>query len=273
MIETEQIGEVRRFRMARTILGRGIYFTGAYLVDGLMVDTGCVYSADELARSVSGLQVRMVVNTHSHEDHVGANAALQARFNADLFAHPEALPYLADPRKRRLKPYQIFFWGYPHPSNGQPLGEVIETDRYRFQVIHTPGHSPDHVCLYEPNQRWLFTGDAYVGGKDRALRRDFHIWQIIDSLKKLAALGAETLFTGSGTVRRNGHEELVNKIAYLEDMGGRVLDLLKQGWSYRGICRKLLGPEMWITYITQGNYSGMNLVRSYIEEKPDSGRI
>ena len=38
------------------------------------------------------------------------------------------------------------------------------------KVIHTPGHCSNHLCLYEPNKGWLFTGDLFVGGKDRALR-------------------------------------------------------------------------------------------------------
>ena len=44
-----------------------------------------------------------------------------------------------------------------------------------FQVIYTPGHSPDHICLFEHKHGWLFTGDLFVGGMDRALRVDYDV--------------------------------------------------------------------------------------------------
>ncbi len=266
MIDIEQIGEVKRFRLGRTLWGRVWYFTGAYWVDGLVVDTGCAYTVQELASALHGSTVDRIVNTHSHEDHIAGNAALQEEFRAEILAHPDAVPFLADPRQRRLRPYQLVLWGYPAPSKASAIGEVIESRHLSFQVIHTPGHSPDHICLYEPERGWLFTGDAYVGGRDRALRLDYNIWQIIESLKKLASLSPKVPFAGSGTVRFDAGEELSFKIEYLEETGARVLKLHKEGWSRRRIRASVLGQEMPIAYLTLGNFSGRNLVRSYIED-------
>jgi len=268
MIEVEQIGEVRKFRLARTISGRGLYFTAAYWVDGLMVDTGCAYTVHELLESLDDLPVRCIVNTHSHEDHIAGNAALQAKFGADVLAHPEALPILTQPRKRRLRPYQLVMWGYPEPSDGTAIGDFVQTERHRFEVMLTPGHSSDHICLYEPKEGWLFTGDVYVGGRDRALRLDYNVWQIIDSLKDLASLDVKILFPGSGTTRVSPRSELMRKIKYLEETGQQVLALHRQGWSRRRIRRRLFGGEMPIAYYTLGHFSGRNLVRSYIEDRP-----
>lgn len=268
MIEIEQIGPVKKLRLARTIAGRGLYFTAAYFVHGLLVDTGCSYTVGELVNALQGFRVDWIVNTHSHEDHVAGNAALQRRFEADVLAHPLALPILSNPRLKRLRPYQLVMWGYPEPSQGRAIEESVETGDHVFRVIQTPGHSPDHICLYEPNEGWLFTGDAYIGGRDRGLRRDYNIWQIIDSLKKLKALGPAILFPGSGSVRKDPAEELASKIQYLEDVGGRVLELHQQGWGRRRIRRTLLGKEESIAYFTLGNFSGRNLIRSYIEDLP-----
>ena len=273
MIQIEQIGEIRKFRLARAIAGRGLYFTAAYWVDGLMVDTGCAHTVRELLQALDDLQVLWIVNTHSHEDHIAGNGRLQAKFRSEIFAHPQALPILEQPRRNRLRPYQLLMWGYPEPSHGKEIGEFLETERHRFEVIHTPGHSPDHICLYEPKQGWLFTGDVYVGGRDRALRLDYNVWQIIDSLKRLASLEVEILFPGSGTPRVSPHEELSRKIRYLEGTGERVLELHRQGWSRRRIRRRLFGREMPIAYITLGHFSGANLVRSYIEDWPGNAKI
>ena len=145
MLKTTTYNDVTRFDLARTLAGRGRYWTSAYLVDGLMVDTGCAFSAPELVEALSETPLVGIVNTHSHEDHIGANGCLQRqRDGLEIRAHPLALPVLADPRGRQpLHPYQRVLWGWPEPSRGCPLsdGEVIETKRYRSQAICTPGHS------------------------------------------------------------------------------------------------------------------------------------
>lgn len=269
MIQVEQINAVRKFRMSRSILDMSFYFTTAYWVDGMMVDTGCAYTVQELVASLKGYQVDCIVNTHSHEDHIAGNAALQKIYGADVLAHPMALPVLADPRRRQpLHPYRYLMWGYPDTSLGKAIGEFVETNHHRFEIIHTPGHSPDHICLHEPDKGWLFSGDLFVGGQDRALRAGYNIWLIIASLEKVAALDTFILFPGSGTVRQNPHNEIVRKIEYLKELGERILALYRQGLSYGQIRRKLLGAEMPIAYFTLGHFNGKNLVRSYIEDRP-----
>lgn len=269
MIQVEQINAVRKFRMSRSILDMSFYFTTAYWVDGMMVDTGCAYTVQELVASLKGYQVDCIVNTHSHEDHIAGNAALQKIYGADVLAHPMALPVLADPRRRQpLHPYRYLIWGYPDTSLGKAIGEFVETNHHRFEIIHTPGHSPDHICLHEPDKGWLFSGDLFVGGQDRALRAGYNIWLIIASLEKVAALDTFILFPGSGTVRQNPHNEIVRKIEYLKELGERILALYRQGLSYGQIRRKLLGAEMPIAYFTLGHFNGKNLVRSYIEDRP-----
>jgi len=267
MLKIETIGPVTKIKLARALFGRPVYFTAAYWVDGLLIDTGCAYTEGEITRALEGLPVERVVNTHSHEDHIGANAALQEKRSAEIVAHPLALPVLANPRDNQpLQPYRRIFWGYPRPSEGQPIGETVETEHYRFQVIHTPGHSPDHICLYEPDEGWLFSGDLYIGGRDRALRTDYDIWAIIDSLKGIAPLGISRLFPGSGTVREDPREDLLEKIHYLEETGRRVRELCQQGLSLRQIARRIFGPELLIAYVTLGHFSGKCLVESYLRK-------
>ena len=268
MIQIDQIDKVRKFRLARAILGRGYYFTSCYWVDGLMIDTGCSHTVGELVSSLEGLGLHSIVNTHSHEDHIGANAILHEKYGADILAHPLALPFLADPRKRVLHLYQRVMWGYPTPSSGSAVGNLIETENFRFEVIHTPGHSEDHICLYERDEGWLFTGDAFIGGRDHALRDDYDIWRIIASLKKIAGLKTALLFPGSGNLRKSPTVEIKKKIEYLEELGDRVLALHSKGRGYRGIYRELFGREKLLTYITLGHFSGKKLIRSYIMDQP-----
>jgi len=208
--------------------------------------------------------VERVVNTHCHEDHIGANAAVHDAFNCPIQAHPDALPVLHNPRIERLQPYRLLFWGWPEPCEATPLGEWVETPQHRLQVIHTPGHSPDHVCFFEPERGWLFSGDTYIGGRDRALRAGYDIHGIIASLKKLAELPVETIFSGSGSVHTEAAQRLRDKIEYLEELGERIRALHDQGLTQRRIRRQLLGREMPIAYITLGHFSSRHLVESYL---------
>lgn len=239
MLKVTAFGDVFRFDSARSIMGRGRYWTSAYLVDGLLIDTGCAYAAKELLDELED-PPEGILNTHSHEDHIGANGPLQRRC-PDLVVriHPAGLPVIADPRVNQpLHPYRRLYWGWPEPSRGLPLagGETIRTENYAFEVLYTPGHSIDHVCFYEPNQGWLFSGDLYVGGREKALRIDYDIWKIIDSLKMVGHLPLTMLFPGAARVRSDPSE------------------------------RVLFGGPMQVEWMTLGHFSRKGLVRSFLHQ-------
>jgi hypothetical protein len=117
---------------------------------------------------------------------------------------------------------------------------------------------------YEPDEGWLFSGDLYIGGRDRALRADYNICTIIESLKEIAPLGISRLFPGSGTVHENPSKDLLEKIDYLEESSRRVRELYQRGLRPRQIARRIFGPELLIAYITLGHFSGKYLVKSYL---------
>ncbi len=266
MILVKTIGPVKIFRMGRDILpGKAFYFTSAYLVDGLLIDAGNHHQKREFLKALDRAPIHTLVNTHSHEDHIGANGALERR-GVKLKAHPEALPILRDPSLLKMGFYRRFFWGIPEPSEASPVGERVETDRYSFQVIETPGHSPDHIALYEPSEGWLFCGDAYVGGRDVAYRKVYRPRLMIESLRKLASLEISYLFPGSGTVHENGREKILAKLESLEELRERILELHQQGLPPRAIARKIVGREPLITWVTFGDFSALNLVECFLRD-------
>ncbi len=266
MIQTEQIGAVTKFRLARGFFRRPAYWTAAYFVDGLLVDTGCHFTARELCAALRRQTVRFIVNTHHHEDHIGANAQIAREHGATIYAHPLALPYLRDPALIRMQLYRRIFWGWPVPSEGREAPPEIATEHHRFRVIHAPGHSPDHLLIYEPGEGWAFTGDLFIGGKDRAYRPDYDIRATLDSLRHLASLDISYLFPGSGSVRPNPRREILDKIAYLEELQARIRQLHDRGWDEKRIARALFGREGTLTYLTGGHFSSVNLVRVFLRD-------
>jgi len=269
MLEIRQYDGVTRFEMARSLPGCWRYWTVAYHIDGMMVDTGCAHTAAELTAALQDRPLHRIVITHAHEDHIGGNRFLQnLDSNLEFLAHPLALPILADPRHTlSLQLYRRLFWGWPESSQGVSLadGDRIETEHHTFEVVYTPGHCPDHICLYEPDRGWLFTGDLFTGGQDRVLCSDYDLWQIIESLKRIAALPAAMLFPGCARVRDDPAQSLATKIAYLEELGGRVLDLRKQGWGVDEIARKVLGGPLPVEFITLGHFSRRSMVLAYLK--------
>ena len=271
MLKITSFGKITRIDTARSFAGRGYYWTTAYLVDGLLVDSGCAASADELVAALKDSTIKHIINTHSHEDHIGANGFLQEdRTGLEILAHPSALRILANPREeQQLQLYRRLIWGWPKSSQAVAVsdGEVIKTSNHRFRVIYTPGHSPDHLCLYEPDEGWLFTGDLFNGSKDRAIRMDTDIWGIIASLKKIYDLSLSCLYPGCARVRDNPRQELSQKIVYLEEMGEKVLFLHRKGMSRSDIIKTLFPGIMLVELITMGHFSRWGFVNAFLQNK------
>jgi glyoxylase-like metal-dependent hydrolase (beta-lactamase superfamily II) len=273
MIKLTRLDGLTRIDSARTMLGRGYYWTTCYLLDDLLIDTGCAHTAPELACALHSQPLATIANTHTHEDHIGANGLLQSRHvDLQVYAHPLALPVLENPHLAQpLHPYRKLFWGWPTPCAARSVvdGERIQTKNFCLQVIYTPGHSQDHICFFEEQRGWLFSGDLYNGSRDRALRAGYDIWEIIASLKRAAALPAKVLFPGCARVRENALRVLQDKIDYLEEKGEQVLALHQKGMSVPAVARTLFGGPMLVELLTLGQFSRSRLVLAYLRLNAD----
>lgn len=257
-----------RFLMARRLFGKNFYRAACYWVDGLLVDTGIHWRRTDLARALADRSVDAIVNTHSHEDHIGANGLIQRARGVPVFAHEAALPILAVPRTLRLLPYQRFFFGEPSASRGIPLGDCIRTERHLFRVIPTPGHSPDHVVFFEETGGWLFSGDAYIGGLDRVSRGSYDVPAMMRTFRALASLQAEVMFTGAGNVARRPSRKFERKLSYYEELAGRIAALRREGLGVPEIARRLFPGDRSVRLATSGDFSAEKLVRPFFEQVP-----
>jgi glyoxylase-like metal-dependent hydrolase (beta-lactamase superfamily II) len=101
------------------------------------------------------LCVKLILNTHGHYDHVGANGPIQRATGAPIAIHPEDRPILEITRS----------WGVvdsPNPDQALYDGEILVLGQLRFVVWHTPGHSPGGVCLV--GEGVVFSGDTLFLG-------------------------------------------------------------------------------------------------------------
>lgn len=190
--------EQRPFPDANTLLVRGRR--------PALVDSGFVGHARETldwVRAQAG-HVELVVNTHWHSDHVGANALLQGVGAGIAASIPDAqalsrrdpgccsAEYLDQP----VAAYRV----------DEPLddGQVLRLGDTDWEVISTPGHTPGHLSLWQPDERLLVVGDALsdydVGWVNTALDGPDATSTAVASLQRLVGLAPRVLLPAHGPI-------------------------------------------------------------------------
>lgn len=177
----------------------------AYLIEGpdraLLVDTLMgIGGIGDVVRNLTELPV-IVVNTHSHRDHTGGNGEFDeiwamdtgfTRRNAAAVANDAArrricpgvlareLPPGVDPERFAIPAFEI--------SRHITDGEVIDLGGRRIEVIATPGHTPDSICLLDREEGLLLTGDTFYEGPVYLFSPETDMEAYDRSVEKLASL-------------------------------------------------------------------------------------
>jgi glyoxylase-like metal-dependent hydrolase (beta-lactamase superfamily II) len=262
MLEVSTHGEITRIWMARSFGGRSLHSVSAYLLGDTLIDSGCPATADELVDWCRRRDVRRVVHTHHHEDHTGGDAALVARLGLEIWAPAATVPILAS--FYRLPWYRRLVWGQPQSVAARPFGEVVRIGDADFQAIPTPGHAADHHCLYDPERRWLFSGDLFISSRVTHVRRSEDAATILSSLRRLLALDPELVICSHAGLVADARAAIERRIAFWEELAVRAASLAAAGCSARAIRRRLLGSEGAMTLLSCGDFSKTNLIRSLL---------
>ena len=262
VLKTSQVGELTRIQLTAKLLGRPIYQVSAYLLGDTLIDSGCPRTAPELVAWLRGRPLSRVVHTHHHEDHTGGDAALIRAFGVQVEAPSLSVPILKS--YYRLPLYRKLVWGQPESVSATPLGKEVEIGEYRFQVIPTPGHCADHVCLFQEDEGWLFTGDLYIAPRVLYLRRAEDACEELRSLRRLIALRPRTLIGSHAGIIPNGAAALERRARYWENLAAKAQELRRQGVAVGSIRRRLLGRQGFMNVVSGGSFSKTNLVRSLL---------
>lgn len=153
---------------------------GKVSTDAMIIDPGADAEAIIAFLKKGHLTPKIIVLTHGHGDHIGANADLKKAFpDIQICVHEEDQDMLPYPAKN-LSILSAFYGG---PTVRSPLadrllkdGDTITVDEHIFDVIHTPGHTPGGICLSNKKREngkppVLFSGDTLF--KESIGRTDF----------------------------------------------------------------------------------------------------
>lgn len=132
--------------------------------------------SDEVAGYLrsNDLELRAIVLTHGHLDHIGGTAFMKQEFpEAEVLVHADeedlyySLPQ--QPLMMGMQPHQLAALGMnyedpPRVNRNVVHGETLEIGQLKFEIRHCPGHTLGHIVLVEHDKRTVLTGDCLFNG-------------------------------------------------------------------------------------------------------------
>jgi glyoxylase-like metal-dependent hydrolase (beta-lactamase superfamily II) len=191
--------------------------------EALLIDSGRDPAVDaprilEFWRQLGSPRMTGIILTHAHPDHSGAAFLLRDHWQVPLSMHEADLPILQ--------------------SNGNELrpdhyltdGETVEAPGGLLTVLHTPGHSPGHVCLYRPADGLLISGDQVLtNGTTYVGEPHGNMTEYLASFRRLLGLRTGPLAPGHGPVTAAGHDRILELHEYRLRREGEILMGLRTG--------------------------------------------
>ncbi|WP_347490818.1 MBL fold metallo-hydrolase [Desulfoscipio sp. XC116] len=245
--------------------------------------------------------IKRIVVTHSHPDHCGLAAQVAKAAGAAVLIHPleesklmgepdyfrERLPFIVETGVPAEVVQEIIGERdkLPHPSvkgvHTKPMsgGETIEFDGGALKIMHFPGHSPGHLCLYAPEQKFFFSGDFLLPhitpnplmepDHDKPGSRLPALKQYLAGLDTLEKLEIAMVFPGHGGTF-NDYRSVINVgRRHHRSQFARIKDKLKMGELSAYQISKAMYPDLkgWEIFL------GLSEILAHLDLLVEKGRI
>jgi glyoxylase-like metal-dependent hydrolase (beta-lactamase superfamily II) len=230
--------------------------------DNVLVDSGYCSRRDLtlqlVGHALNGRRLDRIVNTHTHSDHVGGNAALKARYGCRLFIPLHEREAIEGWQEEKLH----------YATLGQACdrfcaddyydhGDILEIGGLGWQAIGSPGHDMDSLLLYQPEHRLLVSADALWEQGFGIVFPEFFdepgFAAQEATLRAIEALAVDVVIPGHGRMFRDFHpalERARQRLAYFRANPERHAFLgMKVGLSFMLLDRgRLRLDELETTY-------------------------
>jgi hydroxyacylglutathione hydrolase len=181
--------------------------------EGMVIDPGGNEQDIIKAIGESGLEIKIIVLTHGHSDHIAALRDIQDRTGAPAAIHIEDADFL-EGRGSFSSQFGISYRTPRPPDRLLREGDEIDVGGFSLTVVHTPGHTPGSICLLGENM--IFTGDTiFRRGIGTTLMPGSSRPQLIESIhRRVMVLPDETvIYPGHGRETTVGAERRDNPYA------------------------------------------------------------
>ena len=184
----------------------------------VLIDTGYLGDVDETHRAIEAAgvalaDVSLIINTHTHCDHIGGNRSIQALSGCDIALHTVGRHFI-DTRDDWSTWWRYFDQRADFFQCTQSLedGQLIRVGNHDFEVIYTPGHASDGIVLYHRKARLLISSDT-LWENDLAVitprvEGSTAVFRMLASLDRIAALDVQRVYPGHGHPFENFQEAL-----------------------------------------------------------------
>ena len=242
MVRVEELGDGAYRIPGRTVIGIICSDKDCYLIDtGLDDDQG--RKALNAVRSLN-CELKAVINTHSHADHIGGNNFIEKRTNIDIFGPLREIPYIRDPR---LEPVMLY-GGNPvpellskffmaKPSDAKP----VEYASLPLKLIDLRGHSPGMIGIQ--TDQVFFVADAYTSLdllKKHVIPYTYDPELALKTLESLLDTKGLLYVPFHGEPSRKPEEEIEANMLAIERTRETILDTLRNNLSTCEVISKVL---------------------------------
>lgn len=197
------------------------FMTNCYIChdqgEGVIVDASCATESEqeEMLRVISehDLDIRHLLLTHAHVDHIFGCRCFENHFGATFKAHEAAIPFIERADEQAVA-FGVEVEPPTVPTSLLEEGDTIEFGDVTLDVLHTPGHSPDSITFVHEESQQALTGDVLFQnsiGRTQGLPETSREQLLASITEKLLPLGDDvTIYPGHGPETTIGRERYQN---------------------------------------------------------------
>ncbi len=174
----------------------------------ILIDTAYITGFNETEKIITRLgvtlsDVSLIINTHTHCDHIGGNQLIQQKSGCDIALHKVGRHFI-DTRDDWSTWWKYYDQEADFFECTRTLedGDIIHLGPHEFHVIYTPGHSSDGIVLYNKLEKILISSDTLWENDTPALtlriEGSLAPFNTLESFQKLESLDVERIYPGHG---------------------------------------------------------------------------
>jgi len=208
-----------------TFRGTGTYVVGEGKVAVIDPGPDLPEHIEALLMDLAGEDITHILVTHTHRDHSPGAAAVKETTGAPTYGFG---PH-AGGRRGEAAVEEGGDWDFA-PDIVVKDGDVIEGDGWRFEAVHTPGHTSNHLCFALPEHNILFSGDHVMGWSTSVIAPpDGDMAAYMASLDKLLHRGDTVYWPTHGPAITEPHAHVRAFLAHRREREAGILACLREG--------------------------------------------